>query len=169
MVVRGGRGAGCVQLLTQLVGAQELLLDLLAQGGPALAHQGQPLGELVGVDVLGAALLDRSRVQTRGRVRRPYRAFPLGPAGPGGAAGVDVDAAQGAREQPLVEGGDGDRAEADLEAVRGRHRWFATAGEAVAWLQTQPPLTGCTVLLKGSRGSRMETLLNALPAPAAAP
>src|SRR5215217_6120398 len=61
------------------------------------------------------------RVQTRCRVRRPYRLLHLVPAGPGGAPGVDVDLAQIAVKQPLVEGGDRDGAEADLQAVL-RHR-----------------------------------------------
>ncbi len=51
----------------------------------------------------------------------------------------------------------------EFRPVHGAHRWFATADEATAWLQDQPAAADCTVLLKGSRGSRMETLLRALP------
>ena len=40
-------------------------------------------------------------------------------------------------------------------------RCFATSDELAAWLQ-ENPLQGCTVLVKGSRGTRMEKVLPAL-------
>jgi UDP-N-acetylmuramoyl-tripeptide--D-alanyl-D-alanine ligase len=40
-------------------------------------------------------------------------------------------------------------------------RCFATSDDLAAWLQ-ENPLQGCTVLVKGSRGTRMEKVLPAL-------
>jgi UDP-N-acetylmuramoyl-tripeptide--D-alanyl-D-alanine ligase len=47
--------------------------------------------------------------------------------------------------------------------VKGRHPWFANSAEAAAYVRQNPP-SGAAVLIKGSRGSRMEALLDALPA-----
>lgn len=49
----------------------------------------------------------------------------------------------------------------EFKAVHGEHRWFSTSTEAADWVRANPP-GDATVLLKGSRGSRMEIMLDAL-------
>ena len=50
----------------------------------------------------------------------------------------------------------------EFEAFKAAHRWFATSEEAANWVRQHPP-AGAAILIKGSRGSRMEALLEALP------
>lgn len=50
----------------------------------------------------------------------------------------------------------------EFEAFKGAYPWFAGSSEAAAFIRTQPPVNA-SILIKGSRGSRMETLLEALP------
>jgi UDP-N-acetylmuramoyl-tripeptide--D-alanyl-D-alanine ligase len=50
----------------------------------------------------------------------------------------------------------------EFKGMQGTHAWFATSDEAAAYVRERPPV-GTSVLIKGSRGSRMEVLLEALP------
>lgn len=50
----------------------------------------------------------------------------------------------------------------EFEAVRGNYQWFATSAEAAGYIRTQAP-DHASILIKGSRGSKMEVLLEALP------
>jgi UDP-N-acetylmuramoyl-tripeptide--D-alanyl-D-alanine ligase len=51
----------------------------------------------------------------------------------------------------------------EFKEVRHSHRWFPTSAEAAEWVRANPP-ADTTILLKGSRGSKMEVMLEALPA-----
>jgi UDP-N-acetylmuramoyl-tripeptide--D-alanyl-D-alanine ligase len=50
----------------------------------------------------------------------------------------------------------------EFAQVKGNHQWFATSLEAAEYVKSNPPV-GTAILIKGSRGSRMELLLEALP------
>ncbi len=50
----------------------------------------------------------------------------------------------------------------EFKVMKGSHHWFATSAEAAEWVGSNLP-TGASILIKGSRGSRMEVLLEALP------
>lgn len=50
----------------------------------------------------------------------------------------------------------------EFEEVKGLHQWFATSEAAAAFIRSSPP-SNASILIKGSRGSRMERLLDALP------
>ncbi len=50
--------------------------------------------------------------------------------------------------------------------VKGGHQWFENSAQAAAHVALQPP-SGSSILIKGSRGSKMEVLAEALPAWAA--
>jgi UDP-N-acetylmuramoyl-tripeptide--D-alanyl-D-alanine ligase len=49
----------------------------------------------------------------------------------------------------------------EFRDVRGSHHWFATSAEAAEWVRANQP-GEATILLKGSRGSRMEVMLDAV-------
>ncbi len=49
----------------------------------------------------------------------------------------------------------------EFTAVKGAHIWFPDAASAAVWLQANPP-QNAAILIKGSRGSRMEVLLEAV-------
>jgi UDP-N-acetylmuramoyl-tripeptide--D-alanyl-D-alanine ligase len=51
----------------------------------------------------------------------------------------------------------------EFKSFQGNHHWFSTSADAAGWLASQPPISNCTVLLKGSRGSKMEALLQCIP------
>ncbi len=51
----------------------------------------------------------------------------------------------------------------EFETLQSGQRWFATSAEAAEWVRQHPP-ERASILIKGSRGSRMEALLDALPA-----
>lgn len=50
----------------------------------------------------------------------------------------------------------------EFEPVKGGHQWFATSAEAADYIRKQAP-DQASILIKGSRGSKMEVLLEALP------
>jgi UDP-N-acetylmuramoyl-tripeptide--D-alanyl-D-alanine ligase len=50
----------------------------------------------------------------------------------------------------------------EFEPVKGGHQWFANSTEAAEAVRKVPP-AGSSILIKGSRGSKMEVLLDALP------
>lgn len=50
----------------------------------------------------------------------------------------------------------------EFSTVHAKYRWFSTSAEAAGWVRANPP-GDATVLLKGSRGSRMEVMLEAVP------
>lgn len=52
---------------------------------------------------------------------------------------------------------------AEFEDLSGDFLWFENSAEAAACIKTQPP-QGATILIKGSRGSKMELMLQALTA-----
>ena len=49
----------------------------------------------------------------------------------------------------------------EFEAVKGAYQWFATSAEAHDWI-VQQPIRNSVILVKGSRGSKMEVVLDAL-------
>lgn len=49
----------------------------------------------------------------------------------------------------------------EFEPIQHNYRWFATSAEAAEAVKANPPANG-SILIKGSRGSRMEALLAAL-------
>lgn len=51
---------------------------------------------------------------------------------------------------------------AEFEPVKGGHLWFANSTEAAEAVRKVPP-ANASLLIKGSRGSKMEALLDALP------
>ena len=51
----------------------------------------------------------------------------------------------------------------EFRQVKGAHAWYETSAEAAEHVRQQPP-ANCSILIKGSRGSRMEVLADALPA-----
>jgi len=50
----------------------------------------------------------------------------------------------------------------EFNPVKGTHTWFKTATEAALYVKKDPP-EGAAILIKGSRGSKMESLLEAVP------
>jgi UDP-N-acetylmuramoyl-tripeptide--D-alanyl-D-alanine ligase len=50
----------------------------------------------------------------------------------------------------------------EFKDVHGQYKWFEQSAGAAAYIQTHQP-TDSAILIKGSRGSRMELLLDALP------
>lgn len=50
----------------------------------------------------------------------------------------------------------------EFNGLEGDFQWFATSAEAGAFMENQE-FTHATILIKGSRGSRMETMLKSLP------
>ncbi len=50
----------------------------------------------------------------------------------------------------------------EFGTLKAGRQWFANSGEAAAYLRQSPP-ANASILIKGSRGSRMEALLEALP------
>lgn len=51
----------------------------------------------------------------------------------------------------------------EFEGLQGAYQWFETSAAAAAALK-QAPVTHASILIKGSRGSKMEVLLEAIPA-----
>lgn len=51
----------------------------------------------------------------------------------------------------------------EFEKVSAAHHWFATSAEAAAFVKEHPPVNNA-ILVKGSRGSRMEIMVDALQA-----
>jgi len=49
----------------------------------------------------------------------------------------------------------------EFEAVQGRYKWFANSQEAADWVRQHMP-ADASILIKGSRGSRMEVMAEAL-------
>jgi UDP-N-acetylmuramoyl-tripeptide--D-alanyl-D-alanine ligase len=49
----------------------------------------------------------------------------------------------------------------EFETVRGQYSWFPSATLAADFVRKNPP-KNASILIKGSRGSKMETLLEAL-------
>jgi UDP-N-acetylmuramoyl-tripeptide--D-alanyl-D-alanine ligase len=49
----------------------------------------------------------------------------------------------------------------EFEPVRNEYRWFETSAEAAAYIKGHMPYN-CSILIKGSRGSKMEVLMEAL-------
>lgn len=50
----------------------------------------------------------------------------------------------------------------EFEPLKGTHQWFATSAEAAAYIKTHLPANSA-ILIKGSRGSKMEVLAEVLP------
>ena len=46
----------------------------------------------------------------------------------------------------------------EFREVRGEYKWFENSAEARAYVQAHPP-ENSTILIKGSRGSKMEVML----------
>lgn len=51
----------------------------------------------------------------------------------------------------------------EFREVKGSHQWFETSAEAAAYIKADAPHNS-SILIKGSRGSKMEVLADALPA-----
>jgi UDP-N-acetylmuramoyl-tripeptide--D-alanyl-D-alanine ligase len=49
----------------------------------------------------------------------------------------------------------------EFESVKDQYQWFATSAEAYDWI-SRNPIANSVVLVKGSRGSKMEVVLEAL-------
>lgn len=50
----------------------------------------------------------------------------------------------------------------EFKEVKGTHKWYETSAAAAEDVKSNPP-AGCAILIKGSRGSKMEVLAEALP------